>query len=90
MTLPGGTVHDQGEGYSSNGEITQTAANHVDLAPMLPDGVAHRRRGQAGALVGDPTEGALVVFAAKGGIDVDGHPSAFPLSPRYPSTPPIS
>ena len=39
---------------------------------------ADARLDDAGDLIGDPTEGALIVLAAKGGIDVDG------ARPRYP------
>ena len=42
----------------------------VPLDPLpAADGAVRRRRVEDGALVGDPTEGALVVLAAKGGVD---------------------
>ena len=44
-----------------------------------------------GELIGDPTEGALVVSAAKGGIDADGDPAGSTRgSPRCRSTPTTS
>ena len=43
-----------------------------------------------GGLVGDPTEGALVVLAAKGGIDACGNAQGFPRVAVVPSTPPTN
>ena len=60
-----------GEGYSTEGQIT-----HVGGQPdapldalMLPMALCADAEIRDGALVGDPTEGALVVLAAKGGVD---------------------
>ena len=55
------------------------------------DGAVQRRRDPRRVdgeweLVGDPTEGALVVLAAKGGIDVADLRAATPASPRCRST----
>jgi Ca2+-transporting ATPase len=72
-----------GEGYGTDGALTPT---DPDRPPAAAD-LAELLRGMAlcsdaevhdGTLVGDPTEGALVVAAAKGGVDVDD------LRARYP------
>jgi Ca2+-transporting ATPase len=64
-----------GEGYSSEGRITEAEfdGNPADLRQLAAvlslcnDAVI-----RDAACIGDPTEGALVVFAAKAGIDTDG------------------
>jgi magnesium-transporting ATPase (P-type) len=37
---------------------------------------------------GDPTEGALLAAAARGGVDAAAARAAYPAWPRYRSTPP--
>jgi Ca2+-transporting ATPase len=63
----------EGTGYGSAGRI-----KGVDGAPADPLGLAGEAAALCseavihdGELVGDPTEGALVVLATKGGVDVD-------------------
>jgi Ca2+-transporting ATPase len=60
-----------GEGYSTEGQITHVGGQpDVPLdALMLPMALCADAEIRDGALVGDPTEGALVVLAAKGGVD---------------------
>ena len=60
-----------GEGYSTDGKI-----NHVGGQPdvpleqlLLPMALCADAEIKDGNMVGDPTEGALVVLAAKGGVD---------------------
>ena len=67
-----------GEGWSPEGRIEHVAGDeHVALdAALLPmalcnDAVVRRTADGTWELVGDPTEGALVVLAQKGGIAVD-------------------
>ena len=52
----------------------------------LPADGAVRRRPprRAGELIGDPTEGALIVLAAKGGIDLDGARQRYPRVAEVP------
>ena len=57
---------------------------------MLPMALANDAVIRDGACIGDPTEGALVVLAAKGGLDVEGTRRRTPGSPRCPSTPSTS
>jgi Ca2+-transporting ATPase len=74
MVMPAGRFTIQGEGYSTVGQITQVAppegGPELDLKPyLLPMALCADAVVKDGALVGDPTEGALIVLAAKGGID---------------------
>src|SRR6516225_4767814 len=71
-----------GQGYSTVGRITRVAGDAdipLDefLMPMVLASDAVVRDGE---LIGDPTEGALVVLAAKGGVD------AVSTRERYPRT----
>ena len=45
---------------------------------------ADARLDEAGELIGDPTEGALIVLAAKGGIDLDGARARYPRVAEVP------
>ena len=71
MALVGQRLSVSGEGYSTTGQITRVGGlPDVDLEPyLLPMALASDAVARDGGLVGDPTEGALVVLAAKGGID---------------------
>ncbi len=62
-----------GEGYAGVGEITpEDAAEAVDLTPLLlPMALCGESRIGAGKLIGDPTEGALLALAGKGGIELE-------------------
>ena len=60
-----------GEGYAGAGEIrSEDGADIPDLAPLLlPMALCSESRIADGKLIGDPTEGALLALAAKGGIE---------------------
>jgi Ca2+-transporting ATPase len=62
-----------GEGYATSGRILHVAGETgVALEPfLLPMALANDAVIRDGACIGDPTEGALVVLAAKGGLDVE-------------------
>jgi Ca2+-transporting ATPase len=62
----------EGEGYSTEGKILRVAGDtDTPLEPfVLPMALANDAAVHDGEIVGDPTEGALVVLAAKGGLDV--------------------
>jgi P-type Ca2+ transporter type 2C len=71
MAVVGRRYAVSGEGYSTTGAIT-----HIGGQPdlplddlLLPMALCADAEVKDGALVGDPTEGALVVLAAKGGVD---------------------
>src|SRR4051812_8493797 len=71
LVLPGRRFSITGEGYSTTGKVTGVGENNpMDLSPyLLPMALASDATVKRGELVGDPTEGALVVLAAKGGVD---------------------
>ena len=80
MTVAGQRYTVEGKGYSTTGRITRVGGQAdipLDefLVPMVLASDAVVRDGE---LIGDPTEGALVVLAAKGGID------AVSTRERYP------
>lgn len=60
-----------GEGYAGEGEIIEEDGVPLpDLMPLLvPAVLCADARVDAGALIGDPTEGALLALALKGGVD---------------------
>jgi Ca2+-transporting ATPase len=71
MALVGRRFAISGEGYSTEGRITQ-AGGQTDVALeryMLPLALCADAVTRDGVLVGDPTEGALIVLASKGGVD---------------------
>jgi Ca2+-transporting ATPase len=80
LVLPGRRFAITGEGYSTSGQITGLGdTNPMDLAPyLLPMALASDAVAKNGSLVGDPTEGALVVLAAKGGVDPSTVREAYP------------
>ena len=61
-----------GTGYGLEGKVTRAAGstNTIDEA-ILPYVVANDAKLVDGAVVGDPTEGALLVLAFKAGLDLD-------------------
>ncbi|MFZ0343281.1 MAG: cation-transporting P-type ATPase [Gaiellaceae bacterium] len=70
LTIPGRRYSIDGTGYSTQGVIKKVAGQpEVDLEPFMQplvlacDAVVHD-----GTLIGDPTEGALVVLGEKGGL----------------------
>jgi P-type Ca2+ transporter type 2C len=73
MTIPGRRYTISGSGYSTEGTIKHVAgqpevALDQFLMPMIlaSDAVVND-----GEMIGDPTEGALVVLAEKGGLDAE-------------------
>ena len=71
MALVGRRYTITGEGYSTEGHITEAGGQpDIDLSGLfLPMALCADAEIRDGGLVGDPTEGALVVLAAKGGVD---------------------
>ena len=74
LTLPGRRYTVSGTGYSTEGQIRHVAGEpETDLEPfMFPLALAcDAVLTDTGEMIGDPTEGALVVLAEKGGLDLE-------------------
>lgn len=72
LVVAGRRFNIEGEGYSPEGKILRVfGTGDASLEPFLmPMALANDAVIRDGACIGDPTEGALVVLAAKGGLDV--------------------
>ena len=86
FTVPGQNRYTvKGEGYSTTGEILHSAGIALPLDDvMLPLALCADARLDGESLIGDPTEGALIVLAEKGGIDVDGARQTYPRVAEVP------
>jgi Ca2+-transporting ATPase len=86
MAIPGRRYTISGSGYSTEGTIKRTAGDpEVPLEPFLqPMILASDAVVTDGELVGDPTEGALVVLAEKGGIDAATTREKYPRAAELP------
>ncbi|UJP40799.1 HAD-IC family P-type ATPase [Cellulomonas palmilytica] len=75
-----------GEGYSTAGRImTVAGTGDLPLEPYaLPMALASDAVVRDGACVGDPTEGAVVVLAAKAGLDVEETRRTYPRVAEVP------
>src|SRR3954454_9967092 len=80
LTIPGRQYSVSGSGYSTEGQIKRVAGEpEVPLEQfMFPLVLASDAIVKDGSLIGDPTEGALVVLAEKGGLDGDATRAAYP------------
>jgi Ca2+-transporting ATPase len=86
MALPGRRYSISGNGYAIDGKIKRVAGQpdvplEQFLLPMLlaSDAVVNN-----GEMIGDPTEGALVVLAEKGGLDAAETRAEFPRVAELP------
>jgi Ca2+-transporting ATPase len=74
-----------GEGYSTQGEIKHVGGSHFDLDPyLLPTVLCADAVLDGESLIGDPTEGALIVLGAKGGLDIEETRKAYPRVAEVP------
>jgi Ca2+-transporting ATPase len=75
-----------GQGYATTGQILRVAGTgEGSLEPfVLPMALANDAVIRDGACIGDPTEGALVVLAAKGGLDVEETRRQYPRVAEVP------
>ena len=74
-----------GEGYSTEGEIKHVGGQHFDLDPyLLPTVLCADALLDGETLIGDPTEGALIVLGAKGGLDITETRAALPRVAEVP------
>jgi len=71
--------------YTTDGQILSAGGTKIDLEPiMLPMALCADARLDGEQLIGDPTEGALIVLAAKGGIDIEGARQQYPRVAEVP------
>jgi Ca2+-transporting ATPase len=86
MAVVGRRYTIDGVGYGTTGQITRVAGQPViDLDEfLLPMVLASDAVVDGGALIGDPTEGALVALAAKGGVDAGSTRQAYPRVAELP------
>jgi Ca2+-transporting ATPase len=74
-----------GEGYSTKGEISHVGGLRTDLDPyLLPMVLCADAVLDGENLIGDPTEGALIVLGAKGGLDIAETRAALPRVAEVP------
>jgi len=86
LAIPGRRYSIDGNGYSTEGLIKKVAGQpNVDLEQFMEplilacDAVVHD-----GELIGDPTEGALVVLGEKGGLDTASTRETYPRVAELP------
>ncbi len=86
FTVPGQNRYKvTGEGYATQGQLLHSAETQIDLDPiLLPMALCADARLDDQNLIGDPTEGALIVLAAKGGIDLEGARQTYPRVAEVP------
>jgi P-type Ca2+ transporter type 2C len=71
--------------YSREGQLLSAGGPRLDLDPiLLPMALCADARLDGETLIGDPTEGALIVLAEKGGISVDDAREMFPRIAEVP------
>src|SRR4051794_22370899 len=87
LTIPGRRYTISGTGYSTEGKIKHTFGDPevpleqfmLPLAPACDAGIT-----ADGQMIGDPTEGALVVLAEKGGLDLQTTRERYPRVAELP------
>ena len=86
MVLPGRHAFTvTGEGYGLQGEIKHVGGGNVDLdAYLLPMALCADAVLDGESLIGDPTEGALIVLAGKGGLDLEQTRKTYPRLGEVP------
>src|SRR5256886_15275249 len=86
LAIPGQNVFTvSGEGYSTQGQIKHTGGSNFDLDPdLLPMALCADAVLDGENLIGDPTEGALIVLAAKGELDLGETRAAYPRIAEVP------
>jgi P-type Ca2+ transporter type 2C len=71
--------------YTTDGKVLSAGGAKIDLDEvMLPMALCADARLDGEALIGDPTEGALIVLAEKGGFHIDGTREMYPRVAEVP------
>ena len=77
-----------GMGYGLDGEVQHTAGNTNTIeAAILPFLITNDAKLVDGKVVGDPTEGALLVLGHKAKLDIEGTQAAYPRLATLPFDP---
>ncbi|MEN0129725.1 MAG: HAD-IC family P-type ATPase [Brevundimonas sp.] len=86
LVIPGANAYTvSGEGYGTAGEIKHVGGARYDLDPyLLPMVLCADAVLDGEALIGDPTEGALIVLGAKGGLDITATRASHPRVAEVP------
>jgi P-type Ca2+ transporter type 2C len=86
LVIAGRRYNVDGEGYSTSGRILRVAgSSDIEFEPFtVPMALANDAVIRDGGIIGDPTEGALVVLAEKGGLDVEETRRTFPRVAEVP------
>src|SRR3954454_3254783 len=86
LVIPGTNRYTvSGEGYSTVGEISHVGGQAYDLDPyLLPMVLCADAVLDGESLIGDPTEGALIVLGAKGGVYITETRAALPRVAEVP------
>jgi P-type Ca2+ transporter type 2C len=86
LVIPGHNRYTiSGEGYSTVGDVTHVGGQHHNLDPyLLPMVLCADAVLDGENLIGDPTEGALIVLGAKGGLDITETRAALPRVAEVP------
>ncbi len=86
MAVVGRRYTIEGKGYSADGQITRVAGEaEIPMDQFLmPMVLASDAVLSDGEMIGDPTEGALVALAAKGGVDATETRQAYPRIAELP------
>jgi Ca2+-transporting ATPase len=76
-----------GTGYGLNGAVQHFAGESARIDDILPYLMANDAKLVDGEVVGDPTEGALLVLGHKAGVDIDGSREKQPRLATLPFDP---
>ena len=82
VVVLGAAASVSGSGYDVDGEVAPGIDPDSLESLALVAALCNDSQVRAGELVGDPTEGALVVFAAKVGVDAGSGPDGLPAPRR--------
>ena len=86
LVVPGQNAYSvSGEGYSLEGAVKHAGGANLDLTPyLLPMVLCADAVLDGDALIGDPTEGALIVLGGKGGLDIEKTRATYPRIGEVP------